>query len=86
MPPANPLRPGYEKPDPDVGVSFLPPSVSAASGCFTYEVGTNGGGAFVAFYLLGPMFIEFPLMLADFASGRRGAADATNSIAAVAAG
>jgi NSS family neurotransmitter:Na+ symporter len=71
-------------------LGFILATVGAAIGLgsiwkFPYEVGTNGGGGFVAFYLLGLMFIVFPLMLAEFAIGRRGAADATSSIAAVAA-
>lgn len=52
---------------------------------FPYEVGTNGGGAFVAFYLAGIVLIIFPLMLAEFAIGRRGGADATRSFEALAA-
>jgi neurotransmitter:Na+ symporter, NSS family len=51
---------------------------------FPYEVGTNGGGAFVALYLLGLALIVFPLMLAELAIGRRGASDAIGSLAAVA--
>ena len=39
---------------------------------FPYEVGTNGGGGFVVFYLLGLGLIVFPLMLVEFAIGRRG--------------
>ncbi len=53
---------------------------------FPYEVGANGGGAFLLFYLLGLTLIVFPLMLAEFAIGRRGGFDATRAIAAVAAG
>src|SRR5689334_24104305 len=51
---------------------------------FPYEVGTNGGGAFVFFYLLGLLLIVFPLMLVEFAVGRAGRADAIQSIARVA--
>lgn len=51
---------------------------------FPYEVGANGGGAFLLFYLLGLTLIVFPLMLAEFAIGRRGGFDATRSIAMVA--
>jgi NSS family neurotransmitter:Na+ symporter len=51
---------------------------------FPYEVGTNGGGGFVAFYLLGLTLIVFPLMLLEFAIGRRGRSHAVGSIAAVA--
>jgi NSS family neurotransmitter:Na+ symporter len=52
---------------------------------FPYEVGTNGGGAFVLCYLLGLGVIVFPLMLVEFALGRHGRADAVRSIAAAAA-
>lgn len=51
---------------------------------FPYEVGTNGGGGFVFFYLLGILLIVFPLTLVEFAIGRRGRQDAVASIAAVA--
>jgi NSS family neurotransmitter:Na+ symporter len=52
---------------------------------FPYEVGANGGSAFVLLYLLGLMFVVIPLMLAEFAIGRRGGGDAVTSIARVAA-
>jgi NSS family neurotransmitter:Na+ symporter len=52
---------------------------------FPYEVGSNGGGAFVLFYLLGLAFIVVPLMLAEFAVGRHGGTDALRSMNAVAA-
>ena len=52
---------------------------------FPYEVGSNGGGAFVVFYLLGLGLIVFPLLLVEFAIGRRGRSHAIASIAAVAA-
>jgi NSS family neurotransmitter:Na+ symporter len=51
---------------------------------FPYEVGTNGGGAFVLFYFLGLALIVLPLMLLEFVVGRRGGADAIGSIARVA--
>jgi NSS family neurotransmitter:Na+ symporter len=51
---------------------------------FPYEVGANGGGAFVLFYLLGLALIVFPLMLVEFAIGRRGQSDAAHAIAKVA--
>src|SRR5262245_14351207 len=53
---------------------------------FPYEVGANGGGAFVLFYLAGICLIVVPLMLAEFAIGRHGRADAIGSIAAAAQG
>jgi NSS family neurotransmitter:Na+ symporter len=52
---------------------------------FPYEVGTNGGAAFVLFYLGGLAIAVVPLMFAEFAIGRRGRGDAAASIAAVAA-
>jgi len=52
---------------------------------FPYEVGANGGSAFVLFYLGGLVFIVVPLMFAEFALGRRGRGDPATSIAVVAA-
>ena len=52
---------------------------------FPYEVGANGGAAFVLFYVAGLALIVVPLMLVEFAIGRRGGADAAASVAAVAA-
>lgn len=52
---------------------------------FPYEVGANGGGAFMAFYLLGLGLIVFPLLLLEFAVGRQGGSHAIASLAAVAA-
>jgi NSS family neurotransmitter:Na+ symporter len=51
---------------------------------FPYEVGSNGGMAFVLFYVLGLVLIVVPLMLAEFAIGRRGRRDAATSIATIA--
>ncbi len=51
---------------------------------FPYEVGTNGGGGFIFFYLWGLLLIVLPLMLVEFAIGRRGRSNAVSSIAAVA--
>jgi NSS family neurotransmitter:Na+ symporter len=51
---------------------------------FPYEVGANGGAAFVLFYLLGLALAVAPLMFAEFAIGRRGGGDAAASIAALA--
>ncbi len=51
---------------------------------FPYEVGENGGGGFVLFYLLGLVAIVMPLMLAEFAIGRSGKADARAALQAVA--
>jgi neurotransmitter:Na+ symporter, NSS family len=68
---------------------FILATIGAAIGLgsiwkFPYEVGANGGGAFVLFYLLGLGVIVFPLMLVEFAIGRRGRSDAANAIANVA--
>jgi len=52
---------------------------------FPYEVGANGGAPFVLCYLAGLALIVLPLMLAEFAIGRRGQGDAVASIEAVAA-
>ena len=43
---------------------------------FPYEVGANGGGAFVLVYVLGIALMVMPLVLAEFAIGHRGQADA----------
>ncbi|KAA0238863.1 MAG: hypothetical protein EDM74_05635 [Armatimonadetes bacterium] len=51
---------------------------------FPYEVGANGGSTFVGFYVAGLVLIVVPLMLAEFAIGRRGRADPSGSMAAVA--
>lgn len=55
---------------------------------FPYEVGANGGAAFVLFYLLGMVLVVVPLMFAELAIGRRGAqparGDAPACIAALA--
>ena len=52
---------------------------------FPYEVGANGGSAFLLFYLLGLVGVVVPLMFAEFAIGRRGRGDPVASLAAVAA-
>ena len=51
---------------------------------FPYEVGSNGGSAFVLFYLAGLALVVIPLLMAEFAVGRRGGRDAVGGIAAVA--
>ena len=71
-------------------VGFLFATVGSAVGIgsiwkFPYEVGANGGSAFVLFYILGLVLVVVPLMFAEFAIGRRGRADPATSIAAVAA-
>jgi len=52
---------------------------------FPYEVGANGGGAFVLVYTLGLVLVVVPLMFAEFVIGRRGGADSASSLARVAA-
>jgi NSS family neurotransmitter:Na+ symporter len=52
---------------------------------FPYEVGANGGAAFVLFYIAGLVLAVVPLMLAEFAMGRRGGADAVTSLERLAA-
>jgi NSS family neurotransmitter:Na+ symporter len=47
---------------------------------FPYEVGANGGGAFVLAYVVGLALVVIPLMLAEFAVGKRGRADAATSL------
>ena len=51
---------------------------------FPYEVGANGGAGFILLYLLGLALVVFPLMLLEFAIGRRGRSDGVGSLAAVA--
>jgi NSS family neurotransmitter:Na+ symporter len=70
-------------------VGFIAAAIGSAVGLgsiwkFPYEVGTNGGSAFILFYLLGLVLIVLPLMLVEFAIGRGGRSDASGSIAAVA--
>jgi len=71
-------------------IGFILATVGSAVGIgsiwkFPYEVGSNGGGAFVLFYVAGLVLIVVPLMLAEFAIGRRGRGDPATSIAVVAA-
>jgi neurotransmitter:Na+ symporter, NSS family len=70
-------------------LGFVLATIGAAVGLgsiwkFPYEVGANGGGAFVLFYFLGLAMIVFPLMLVEFAVGRRGRSHAAAAIANVA--
>lgn len=52
---------------------------------FPYELGENGGGGFLLFYLLGLVLVVAPLLIAEFVVGRRGQADAATSVARLAA-
>ena len=70
-------------------IGFILSTIGSAIGLgsiwkFPYEVGTNGGGVFIFFYLLGLLLVVFPLLLVEFGIGRRGQSDAVGSIAAVA--
>jgi NSS family neurotransmitter:Na+ symporter len=70
-------------------VGFILATIGSAVGLgsiwkFPYEVGANGGSAFLLFYLVGLVLIVVPLMLAEMAIGRRGRGDPSKSLAAVA--
>lgn len=70
-------------------LGFILATVGSAVGLgsiwkFPYEVGANGGGVFVLFYLAGVVLIVVPLLLVEFAIGRRGRGDAAASIRNVA--
>jgi NSS family neurotransmitter:Na+ symporter len=52
---------------------------------FPYEAGANGGAPFILFYLAGLALAVAPLMLAEFAIGRRGGGDAATSLTRLAA-
>ena len=70
-------------------VGFMLATIGSAVGLgsiwkFPYEVGTNGGGAFVFCYLAGVLLVVLPLMLAEFAIGRKGGADPATALAHVA--
>ncbi|MEH6518253.1 MAG: sodium-dependent transporter [Halioglobus sp.] len=51
---------------------------------FPFEAGRNGGGAFVITYLICILLIALPLLLAEFAIGRRGQQSAVGSYKRVA--
>ncbi|MCL4183292.1 MAG: sodium-dependent transporter [Burkholderiaceae bacterium] len=70
-------------------IGFILATIGSAVGIgsiwkFPYEVGANGGGTFVLLYVIGLVLVVVPLMVAEFALGRRGRADPSGSIAAVA--
>jgi NSS family neurotransmitter:Na+ symporter len=70
-------------------IGFILSTIGSAIGLgsiwkFPYEVGSNGGGAFVFCYVMGLLLVVFPLMLVEFTIGRRGRSDAVRSIALVA--
>ncbi len=71
------------------GFGFVLATIGSAVGLgsiwkFPYEVGENGGGGFLLFYLLGLALVVFPLLLAEFLVGRRGRGDAAQSLRHVA--
>ena len=71
-------------------LGFILAAVASAVGLgsiwkFPYELGANGGAAFLFFYLAGLALAVLPLMLAELAIGRRGASDAVASMQALAA-
>jgi NSS family neurotransmitter:Na+ symporter len=71
------------------GFGFVLATIGSAVGLgsiwkFPYEVGENGGGGFLLFYLLGLALVVFPLLLAEFVVGRRGRGDAAQSLRHVA--
>lgn len=71
-------------------IGFILATIGAAVGLgsiweFPYEVGSNGGSAFLLFYIIGLVVIVAPLMFPEFAIGRRGGSDATTSMARIAA-
>ena len=71
------------------GSGFVLATIGSAVGIgsiwkFPYEVGANGGGAFVLVYVAGLALVVVPMMLAEFAIGRRGRGDAATAIEVVA--
>ena len=71
-------------------VGFILATIASAVGLgsiwkFPYELGANGGGAFLFFYVLGLALVVGPLMLAELVIGRRGRLDAALSMASLAA-
>jgi len=64
---------------------FLLASIGAAVGLgniwrFSYVAGENGGGAFLVVYLVFVLLIGLPLVIAELAVGKRGAADAVTAV------
>jgi NSS family neurotransmitter:Na+ symporter len=68
---------------------FILATIGAAVGIgsiwkFPYEVGENGGGTFLLFYVLGLLLVVFPLVVAEFVIGRHGRGNAAASLRSVA--
>lgn len=53
---------------------------------FPYEAGSNGGGAFLLIYIFFTLFIGFPVMLSEFALGRKGQRNAFGTFKILAPG
>ncbi|MFA9516317.1 sodium-dependent transporter [Halopenitus sp. H-Gu1] len=67
-------------------VGFILAAVGSAVGLgnlwqFPFKTATNGGAAFVAFYLIAVLLIGFPAMLAEFVLGRRTQRNAVDAFA-----
>ena len=67
-------------------LGFLAAAVGSAVGLgniwrFPYELGQNGGFAFLIVYLLCALLIGWPLMLSEFAVGRMGQSNVSSSFA-----
>lgn len=85
------LKPGQGKEYWASRWGFILAAVGSAVGLgniwgFSYQLGSNGGGAFLIIYLACIVFIGFPLMLSEFMVGRRGKGDAVESIQNIAPG
>lgn len=71
-------------------LGFVLAMIAAAVGLgsiwkFPYELGANGGGGFLLFYVLGLALVVGPLMLAELVIGRHARMDASLSMAHLAA-
>lgn len=69
--------------------AFIMAAVGSAVGLgnfwrFPYTAGENGGGAFVIIYIACAALIALPILIAEYAVGRRGGASAPSSVIAVA--
>ena len=70
-------------------LAFLMAAVGSAVGLaniwrFPFTAGVSGGGAFVIIYLFAVLLLALPLVIAELAIGRRGAAPPPRAIATVA--
>src|SRR6056297_3458980 len=67
-------------------VGFLVAAIGSAVGLgnlwqFPFKTASNGGAAFVVFYLVAVLLIGFPAMLAEFVIGRRTHRNAVDAFA-----